>query len=446
LLTRFQQFFIAQKIPSNSRLLLGVSGGLDSVVLANLCQQAGFSFALAHCNFNLRGDESYRDEAFVNSLGKKYGVEVFSENFDTKKYSADHNLSIQEAARELRYDFFSRITREHKFDHTLLAHHADDNIETLVMNFFRGTGIKGMLAIPPFIRKQTSFIRPLISIRRNEILQYAESHSLEWVEDSSNESVKYTRNYFRLDLIPSIKKVYPQVEENLLGNIERFKKIAAFYELSVEKLMKDVIEKWGDEWRIAVKKLEPYRDTSIIYEVLARFGFGEKQVPEILKLLEASSGKFIENNEFQIIRHGRWLVIARRSSTSSIYTINEDQDQVEFEGGTLHLRHLRKEEFVLDRSSEKAFIDARFLAFPLVLRKWKQGDYFYPLGMPKKKKIARFLIDLKLSKKNKEDVWVLESNKKIVWIVGIRIDDRVKIVEATRSLVQFTFKRKNSSH
>jgi tRNA(Ile)-lysidine synthase len=446
LLNQFQQFFRDHNIPQNARYLLGVSGGLDSVVMTDLCLRTGLSFALAHCNFSLRGAESERDESFVRKLGQKLNVPVFVEKFDTEKYSLENSISIQEAARTLRYNFFTRIVKEEGFDHTLLAHHADDNIETLVMNFFRGTGLKGMLSIPPVIKKQTGFLRPLINSRRSDIQKYAEEHGLEWVEDSSNESVKYTRNFFRLELIPSIKKVFPQVEENLLGNIERFRSVAAFYDLSVEKLLKDLVENWGEEQRIAIKKLEPYRNTSIIYEILYRFGFGEKQVPEILKLLDANPGKFIENENYRIIRHGRWLVIAKRSSSSSIHAIAAQQDQVEFEPGFISLRPVNIQDFVLDRSPEKAFIDARYLSFPLILRKWKQGDYFYPLGMRKKKKIARFLIDLKLSLNAKENIWVLESNKKIVWVVGLRIDERVRITDSTKNLIEITFKRKNSSH
>lgn len=446
MLSQFTDFFIENKIPAKARFLVGVSGGIDSVVLAHLCKKNGFEFAIGHCNFHLREEESNRDEKFVRELAKLYQVELFVENFDTTTFAAENKLSVQEAARDLRYQFFARICSENGFDYTMLAHHADDNIETLLMNFCRGTGIKGLKGIPAVSKKQVIFLRPLLGARRAEIVECARINELVWAEDSSNESIKYTRNYFRHEVIPAISKVYPSVEANIIDNAERFRKIDNFYSRAIEQTKKDITVYLDGEARIAVKKLLPFASTSLIYEIISSYGFGEKQVPDFLNLLNGQSGRFIENAKYQLIRHDKWIIFSLRSPEASVVTIGENESAIEFAYGSLVMEKLEKTDFRMDPSPHIAFADARHIEFPLVLRKWKQGDYFYPLGMPKKKKLARFLIDTKLSKNKKDDVWVLESNKRIVWVVGMRIDHRFRIQESTMQLFKFTFKRKNFSH
>jgi len=438
LLHRFEKYMGQQDLSlQKDQLLLAVSGGIDSVVLCELCKKAGLNFTIAHCNFRLRGGESERDEQFVQSLGEKYGVEVLVKKFDTAVYAGENKISIQEAARDLRYQWFADLRKEKGFAYTLLAHHADDNIETLLMNFFRGTGLQGLTGIPEGNRK-TGLLRPLLNFRRSEIDAFAKEHKLKWVEDSSNHSTKYTRNFFRHQLIPAIKKIYPQAEENLLNNIERFNKTNVLYQLAVEKLKKDICEQHLAEVRIPIRKLLKYSETSLVYEIIKDFGFGEKQVDEVMKLTEAESGKFIENEHHQIIKHRNWLVIAPRSIHADIIAIEREQHQINFSEGYLDLRFLFKEKLNIDKSAFVAQLDAKHIEFPLLLRKWKQGDYFYPLGMPKKKKLARFFIDQKLSKNQKENVWVVESNKKIVWVVNMRIDDRFKITPSTKEVLQLT--------
>lgn len=437
----FQKFsvFFKEKNLVGAKFLLAVSGGVDSVVLCELCKQAGLKFSIAHCNFGLRGEESERDEKFVRSLSKKYGVEVFVKKFDTQNYAEEKKLSIQEAARELRYDWFVQLKKEKGFSFTLLAHHAEDNIETLLMNFFRGTGLQGLTGMPEENRDEKFFLRPLLNVRRTAIVEFANQNKLQWVEDSSNASSKYTRNFFRNELLPQIRKVYPQVEENLLNTIDRFIKINALYQTSVEELKKKVCEVNGSEVRIPVLKLMKYRHTSLIYEIIKDFGFGEKQVEEIIKLSEADSGRFMENENFQIIKHRNWFIIAPKSNTGDTIVIEEGMDKLSFSGGRLEVKQILKEKFSLQKKDNIAQLDAKSIEFPLLLRKWKQGDYFYPLGMRKKKKLARFFIDQKLAKNQKENVWVLESNKKIIWIAGMRIDDRFKITDSTKEILQISW-------
>jgi tRNA(Ile)-lysidine synthase len=434
ILEKFIRFFKERNL-LQGKFLAAVSGGIDSVVLCELCRQARLQFSIAHCNFQLRGEESERDENFVRSLADKYGVVVFVKRFDTKAYADEKKISIQEAARALRYDWFVQLKKEKGFSFTLLAHHADDNIETLLMNFFRGTGLQGLTAMPEENLDERFFLRPMLEVRREEIIDFVRENNLQWVEDSSNTSSKYTRNFFRNELLPAIKKVYPQVEENLLGNIDRFRKTNALYRLSIDELKKKVCEPHASEIRIPILKLMKYQHTSLIYEIIKNYGFGEKQVEEVIKLADADSGKFIENEQYQVIKHRNWFIIAPKTSTADTIAIDEGMDQVCFNDGKLQLKTVPKEKFHLQKKETIAQLDAKHIEYPLLLRKWRQGDYFYPLGMPKKKKLARFFIDQKLPKNQKENIWVIESNKKIIWIVGIRIDDRFKITDSTKEIL-----------
>jgi tRNA(Ile)-lysidine synthase len=431
---KFVDFFKERNL-LQGKFLAAVSGGIDSVALCDLCKQSGIQFSIAHCNFQLREEESERDERFVRSLGEKYGVEVFVKKFDTNVFAEERKISIQEAARDLRYDWFVQLKKEKGFSFTLLAHHADDNIETLLMNFFRGTGLQGLTAMPEENLDEKFFLRPLLEVRRREIIEFAKQNNLKWVEDSSNASSKYTRNFFRNELLPAIKKVYPQVEENLLGNIERFKKTSTLYQTSVEELKKEVCEQYASEVRIPILKLMKYQHTSLIYEIIKDYGFGEKQVEEVIKLAGADSGKFIENYQYQIIRHRNWFIIAPKTIIADTIAIEEGVEKICFSRGRLELKTIPKEKFHLQKKESVAQLDPKHIEYPLLLRKWRRGDYFYPLGMRKKKKLSRFFIDRKLPKNQKENIWVLESNKKIVWIVGMRIDDRFKITDSTKEIL-----------
>lgn len=417
--------------------MLAVSGGIDSVVLCQLSKEAGLSFAIAHCNFGLRGEESDRDENFVRSLGEKYGVEVYVKRFATATFANEQKMSIQEAARKLRYEWFEGVRRETGFAYTLLAHHADDNIETLLMNFFRGTGLEGLMGMPEE-KRDSHCLRPMLHLRRSEIEAYAKEHGLQWVDDSSNVSSKYTRNFFRNELIPQLRNVFPQVEENLLNNLHRFRQTNTLYKELAEDLKKKVCEIKGEEVHIPVLKLMKYRDTSLIYEIIRDYGFGEKYLPEVIKLAEASSGKYIANETHRIIRHRAWFIIAPKTTSAATFVIEKEDESVRFDSQELLLTFSRSGKFLLDKSPAVAQLDAKEIQFPLLLRKWKKGDYFYPLGMRKKKKLARFFIDMKLSQTQKENLWIVESHKRIVWVVGYRIDDRFKITDTTRDVLQLT--------
>lgn len=429
-------------------LVLAVSGGVDSVVLCELCKQAGYNFTIAHCNFQLRGAESERDEQFVQQLGEKYAVAVEVKRFDTEQYAAANNLSIQEAARALRYAWFEELVSSRESEvvslestqkgrvFLLTAHHADDNAETLLMNFFRGTGLHGLTGIPASI----NYIRrPLLPFSKEELLAFAKEQQLDYVEDSSNQSSKYTRNFFRNELIPAISKVYPQVNANLQDNIARFKEIEKLYQLSVGAIKKKLLKETGEEVYIPVKQLMGYQNRALLYEIIKDYGFQEKQVEELVKLAGSDSGRYIESPvlPYRIIKHRHWFIISPVQSTASTAIVIEEKDkQVIFEQGILSIEitsNLRPQ-----TSNLEASIDFNKITFPLLLRKWKAGDYFYPLGMTKKKKLSRFFIDQKLSKTDKENTWVIESDQRIIWVVGYRIDERVKVLSSTKKMLKLS--------
>ena len=313
------------------KLLLAVSGGVDSVVLAELCRQAGYAFSIAHCNFRLREKESDRDAQFVKSLAKEYGVEFFCKEFDTHDYAAKNKLSIQEAARELRYTWFNELITHHAspagssghITHILTAHHANDNIETVVMNFFRGTGLGGLKGIDA---KSGKLIRPLLIFSKQQLIDFAGENNLEFVEDSSNKSSKYTRNLFRNEIIPAIEKAYAGVTQNLFDNIERFREIHKLYQYATDKLINKLVKVSGDERRVPVKQLMEFNNRALIYQLISPYGFTEKQVTEVEKLAAAESGKFIQSPDksYQLIRHRHWFIIAPVNSTEvDHYVIKE---------------------------------------------------------------------------------------------------------------------------
>jgi tRNA(Ile)-lysidine synthase len=431
LLKQYIEFIKKENLfQTKDRLLVAVSGGVDSVVLCELCKQAGYDFVIAHCNFQLRGIESERDEQFVRSLGEKYKVEVLVKKFDTKQYIEATKKGIQEAARDLRYAWFKELNCQW----VLTAQHADDNIETVLMNFFKGTGINGLHGILP---KQGKIIRPLLFARKDELRQFAEENNLKFVEDSSNDSNKYTRNYFRNKLIPDLQTIFPQVENNLLDNIQRFNEVEELYRQSVELHKKKLLEQKGAEVHIPVLKLlktEPI--ATIVYEIIRDFGFTANQTNEVVALLQRETGKYIQSSTHRILKNRNWLIISpNQTSIAANILIEEDDTKIEFANGVLVIKKINNDSFSLNKSSSIAQLDATEIEFPLLLRKWKQGDYFYPLGMNKKKKLSRFFIDRKLSLSQKENVWVVEMDKKIIWIVGLQIDNRFKVTDKTKELL-----------
>jgi tRNA(Ile)-lysidine synthase len=419
---------------SGDRLLLAVSGGVDSVVLCDLCHHAGYSFQIAHANFQLRGEESMMDECFVKGLSQQYHVHLHVNRFDTKSYSKQHNVSIQVAARELRYEWFNELMQQ-GLQYVLTAHHADDNIETVLMNFFRGTGIAGLRGMQAI---HGNVIRPLLPFTKKELLAYAKEKKLNWREDSSNSSDKYSRNYFRNAVLPMVYKVYPEAEQNLFHNITRFSEAEDLYQQAISVHKKKLLECKGEEVHIPILKLKKSAPLhTILFEIVKTFHFTSHQLPDIIHLLDAPQAAFVQSSTHRIFKNRNWLIIAPSNTTVTHHELIEStQTHVNFDSGVLDIHVSDAAALNISADKHVAVLDSKKVKWPLLLRKWKAGDYFYPLGMKKKKKVSRFLIDNKLSPTEKANTWVLESDKRICWIVGMRIDERFKIAETTKEVVE----------
>lgn len=436
LLTGFIAFIEKEQLFTRDQsMLLAVSGGVDSVVMAHLFKAAGFTFSIAHCNFQLRGEESLRDEAFVEDLAARLQVPFHHVRFDTMAHTASHRVSIQVAARQLRYEWLEQTRVKTACNYIVTAHHMQDSAETVLMNLSKGTGIAGLHGILP---KQGHLVRPLLFAEKADIQVYAAGRHIAFVEDSSNITVKYTRNFFRHKVIPVIQEAYPGVVANIAGSIARFREAEILYAQSVEKHIKRLVEQKGNMYMIPVLKLQktvPLQ--TVAWEIFRQYGCSPAQLPQMLELLDSSSGKLVETGTHRIIRDRQWLLITPLAEEEApVIVIEKDRTAVAMAGGLLKLRtSARKEAASIPAAAHIACLDKHALQYPLILRKWKQGDYFYPLGMRKKKKLSRFFIDQKLSLPRKENTWVLESAKRIVWIVGLRIDDRFKITDQTKELL-----------
>lgn len=424
-------------------VIVAISGGVDSVVLAHLLYSLNQPMVLAHCNFQLRGEESNRDEQFVRGLAAKWGIPLFVETFDTKAYAKENKLSTQVAARQLRYCFFEQLRNQviqgRGKTWIATAHHANDAAETMLMNLFRGTGIDGLKGIPV---KNGFIIRPLLFAFREQIETYAAQAGLEWVEDSSNEKQDYARNLVRHSVIPAVQQKYPLVVQNLVASMERLKEAAALYHQMVSRLLKRMIVHEAGMQKIPVLRLSKAAEQkSITWEWIKDYGFTEGQAGEVVKLLDATNGSYISSESHRLLKNRGWLILTELNGlVHSPRVIEQLPAEIQFEEGrriVLEAISGYDPHAALPSSGpHEAWLDAAQLPLPLVLRLWKPGDYFYPLGMAKKKKIARFLIDHKVSPIEKEKVWVLESMGRIVWVVGYRIDDRYKITAKTRLVVK----------
>jgi tRNA(Ile)-lysidine synthase len=428
----------AQTFPQFSKdghFVLAVSGGTDSVVLAHLLKGAGINFEIAHCNFKLRGVESDRDEAFVKNLAGTLDVPFSCKHFDTNTYAAENKISVQEAARDLRYAWFATFNTT-----VITAHHANDNIETVFMHFCRGTGIAGLTGIEPYKVKER-LLRPLLVFHKQEIIDYAFEAGIAFVEDSSNASDKYTRNFFRHQILPAVQEVFPQAEQNILHTIKHLREVSEVYKAAMQKIVSKLQFINGHEIHIPVlmwQKATPLE--TITFEMLYPYGFSAAQVPEAIKMLSAHNGAVLISPSHRLIKNRNWMILAplEKAANTPVVVVEQNDTSVHFPGGSISVQ--TSVSLVPEASDNNTcMLDAAALQFPLILRPAATGDYFYPLGMQKKKKLSKFFIDQKLSKTAKEKVWVLVSNNRIAWVIGYRIDNRFKITTASTAAVKFTF-------
>ena len=441
LLQKFTEFNRLKHLASRKKqCLLTVSGGMDSMVMCHLFHQAGYPFAIAHCNFNLRGAESDGDEDLVRAIAAKYKVEIFVKSFATKEYATQKNISIQLAARDLRYAWFEELRRDWKLDLIATAHHLNDNIETIIYNLIKGTGIRGLRGIPI---RQEHIIRPILFASREEIEAYQKQHQLAFREDSSNADDKYTRNNIRHNLIPLMKEINPSLEKTLGDKIELFTELEAMYDKQVDKPVKGLFLQRKDDIYIPILKLKKTKNAAtILFEYLKDFGFNAEQVEDILANLDNISGKQFITDKARIIKDRRFFILtqlAQKDFTAQL--IRKEDAEVKLPNATLKLTTINKEQLKITADKNTAFIDVSKLEFPLIVRHWKQGDYFYPFGMKmKKKKLKKFFIDQKIALNEKETIWVIESNQKIVWVAGHRMDERFKVLPGTEEILRVQLK------
>jgi tRNA(Ile)-lysidine synthase len=423
---------------SSSRILLAVSGGIDSIVMCRLFFEAGFNFGISHCNFQLRGKESDTDEHFVEKLAEKYGVPFHSVSFETNDFAVKNKLSVQTAARTLRYEWFEKIRKNYKYDFICTAHHRDDSVETFLINVIRGTGISGMHGIMP---KQEKIIRPLLFAGKQEIIGFAKTQKLKYREDSSNASDKYLRNKIRNKIIPQLKELNPSIDVAIANNIAHLQEVEVIFKKEIEKKRKQLLFTDQGSVTVSIKKLRKLNPLNIyLFEFLRPFDFNSFQVKEIIDSLDRESGKQFHSESHRLLKDRKDLIITKNNKQETKIPANEiqikkNQKKISFTGKYLHLKTLpRKKDYKISRELNLACLDFDKLKFPLTIRKWQKGDTFQPIGMTGKKKLSDFFIDSKLSMVEKEKISVLISGKDIAWVIGYRIDDRFKITDKTSQI------------
>jgi len=433
---RFLDFIEQNKLfgPAD-KVLAAVSGGMDSVLMARLLKAASFNFAIAHCNFQLRGGEADADEAFVYSLASELDIPIHRINFDTKKYAADKKISIQMAARELRYQWFEEISQQHGYAVIALAHHQNDAIETILLNLTRGTGIAGMHGILP---KNGNMVRPLLFLNRDEIAGIINTEQFKYVEDSSNSSTKYARNKLRLEVIPKLKELNPTLEDTFEHNLKHFRSLEILMEQKLAELRKDLFVFYGDEIHIPigeVKKLNPQQ--LLLFGLLQEYGFNETTIDDIISALEKHPGRVFESGSYTLVLDRQELILSKKRNHIQEVKINTSDHEVHYGHYKLNILH-DDSPLIIKDNPLAASIDTDLLIYPLTLRAWQQSDYFYPLGMKVKKKLSDFFIGQKIPLHEKKQVPLLiNGNGDIIWIGGYRPDNRYKVSTKTKKVTIF---------
>ncbi|MCF6349916.1 MAG: tRNA lysidine(34) synthetase TilS [Flavobacteriaceae bacterium] len=424
-----------------AKLLIAVSGGIDSVVLTHLLHQLSFDIALAHCNFNLRGKESSKDEIFVKKLAKKFKNDFFVTQFETKKYAKENKLSIQEAARNLRYNWFNKLVLENQFDYILTAHNLNDNLETFLINLTRGTGLKGLLGIP---KKNKNVVRPLLEFSRKEITEFALKNNVKWREDKSNATLKYVRNKIRHQVIPVLESINTNLLDSFKNTLEHLK--------GSDEISNDLIRSKFNP-KISVHSifniqhsifkikdiLETLNPKAYLYKIFKNYGFTEWN--DLLNLLTTQSGKQLFSKTHRLIKDREYLLLVKIDSIPNTKNliINKNDNRFNIQHLTFKIK---SNSFSDNQNLQETVFDKNLLKFPLKVRKWKKGDYFYPIGMTGKKKLSKFFKDEKYSLLEKENIWLLLSNNQIIWIIGKRQDNRFKITKTTTQIIEISLMTK----
>ena len=428
-----------QLLTAGKPVLVGVSGGADSIALLTVLVELGYSCIVGHCNFHLRGEESMRDECFTETYARKLGLPFVKVDFNTRDYAAEHHLSVEMAARELRYAWFEEMRCVHDAQAIAVAHHRDDNVETVLMNLIRGSGIRGMSGIRP---KNGFVVRPLLSVTRQEILQWLAERQLEYVTDSTNLSAAYTRNFIRLRVLPLLETINPSVRTAINRTAEHLAETESLFAYVMADARKRVFEA---ENRLSIKALMQYPSPkTVLFELLKVFHFTPSSVDEIFLSLTKESGKLFFSSSHRLVKDRDCLLLSPLAAAGEkeVYFLTGEEGCWSGPIDLAFSRIVRIEELHIQKDKDIAYFDLDKLKFPLVLRHWQQGDWFVPFGMQGRKKLSDYFSDKKFSRLEKEQVWLLCSGDEVIWIVGERSDNRFRVECATKRCLVVNFFRK----
>ncbi len=419
------------------KILLAVSGGVDSMVMADLFARLGCNYAVAPCNFHLRGEESDRDEQFVTDYATKNNIPLFKQSFDTYSYMSENKKSLEMSARDLRYEWFDKVMAENGFTLLATAHHGDDSAETFLINLLRGTGIAGLHGILP---KSNKIIRPMLFTYRSKIVEYSKKHNISYVEDSTNSDNKFTRNKIRNEIVPLLREISPNYETIIRKDIERLRQTEQVFRTVIDKTKQELLINNNGVIEIELEKLKKLSPLHIyLYEIFSEYGFNETNINSIGKALEegTASGTQFYSEKYRLIIDRKHLLIAQRddgNATKQDYTLSAYQTNLTLPL-RMHCEILRDLNFIkIPKSKNIAMFDYDLLQFPLTIRHWKQGDLFFPFGLRGKQKLSDFFTRNKYSLLDKERQWLLCSGKDIIWVMGERIDDRYRITNKTKTI------------
>lgn len=418
-------------VKPGDRILLAVSGGIDSMVMTHLFMKTGHETGIAHCNFSLRSGESDMDEKMVSDFAAGHKIQFFSIRFDTLAYARDNGLSVQMAARELRYNWFEKVRNENSFNSVAVAHNLNDNIETLLINLIRGTGIAGLTGIKP---AAGNIIRPMLFATRQEISEYCDQHGIKYREDRSNEETKYIRNKIRHLIIPLLKEINPSIESTLNETAARFNGINEIVKVHMNMLREKLSEQKNDCITFNINLLTSYiNNTTILYELFKPFGIADVTLNDLKNIIRGKTGRRLITGTHILLKNRKELVVSEKSEGLRLPRLIHSGADLESIGDIESVRSVKvTQRFSIPEDPGILSVDEDKLSFPMVLRRWNSGDYFFPLGMKHKKKLSDFFTDNKYSLIEKDNSMILESGGDIVCILGERIDNRFRITESTR--------------
>jgi tRNA(Ile)-lysidine synthase len=434
MLDKFNSYVQTHRIfHETDKMVLAISGGLDSVCLLHILLETGIKPALAHCNFQLRGADSMADELLVRDLAGKYQLDLFIKSFETAEYAQNNKCSIQMAARELRYDWFAQLQAEGNFQKILLAHHRDDQVETFFINLLRGSGISGLKAMRP----TNGFLgRPLLFAGRAQILAFALERKLTWREDKSNNEHKYLRNHIRHTLLPALNQIDEQYLDKVAASSAMLGEEETLFRFLLEQQLEKLVTTTDNGKLIDKKMLQKLPDFQVLlYRLLKDYGFNAAQVDEIKLCIDKPSGKHFLGNDYELFVGREYLELIKKEeglNELSEWQIGEKANRLDFPVKLKFQSVLVDETFVLEKSRKLALLDFDRLKFPLKIRKWRQGDRFFPLGMTGTKLLSDFFTDEKFTESQKRNTFLLlDAENQIIWLIGSRLDNRFKISKNT---------------